>query len=136
MSREVWVMERDGRPWTAGTQRSHCEQVKLLAGREGDVVVRYVPESELTELRAQLQEALRRQWSIRVLDAWEDNAPTIRTCQIARRVAGGFTATLHDDFNEGRRFWCVARDGARLAAAIAVFADLPAEVRTELGERP
>ena len=89
----------------------------------------------------QLQDLLRRDWAVRVLDAWA-------------KLNSGFafrTDTDPSDHDLDEPWICgvahsrphrkLARrgetpDAARLAAAEAVWPELPESVRAELGERP
>ena len=84
-------------------------------------------------------------WAVRVLDAWAERKPALAfTTEFFGCAATGVPS--EDDHSED---WaCVARnssalrylgstpDAARLAAADAVFPELPSDVRAKLGERP
>lgn len=82
-----------------------------------------------------LREALRRDWAVRVLDAYADKRG-VQTPALpihpSRGVAGWFECRVgKDKYHAGP-----SRDAARHAAALAVFQQLPAEVRAQLGECP
>ncbi len=96
----------------------------------------------LDELRA----LLRRDWAVRVLDAW---AASGRTVQIDHEQAPAAAGLSGVGSVIGWKLWLIATtgkvldtfrvntpDAARLAAALAVFLTLPADVRAKLGECP
>lgn len=78
----------------------------------------------------------RRDWAVRVLDAWEFKGQWRRICQ----ERGGKIILSDDALESDQRYRPFARrtdpDAARLAAAEAVWAELPESVRFELGEKP
>lgn len=71
-------------------------------------------------------------WSVRVLDAWADVTETAYVCEVTdgacevSSMAGKFSA-----LGSGP-----TPDVARLAAATAIWSELPEAVRREIGERP
>ena len=80
---------------------------------------------------AKVEADARALWAVRVLDAWywrvegwEGPTPAPEHC------ASGWFVYLHESH------WGSDPDAARLAAAEAVFPELPADVRAKLGERP
>lgn len=84
--------------------------------------------------RAWLWEAARRDWAVRVLDAWADSQGGTATPSPRHEVFG----KGNQQFSLHIRKWhyAASRDAARLAAAEAVWAELPESVRAEIGERP
>lgn len=70
---------------------------------------------------------LRRDWAVRVLDAWRDwSAGTVLQRDSAEVELFFFGSSVQ----------CDAKYADRLAAAEAVWPELPESVRAELGERP
>lgn len=85
------------------------------------------------ELASALVAILRRDWAVRVLDAWVARE-TVRPDQIFSLftgVRGGWVCGLQGDLFNGP-----TPDAARHAAALAVFPTLSAEKQAELGECP
>lgn len=80
-----------------------------------------------------VREALRALWAVRVLDAW-------RKVDRCRSVREFLDQSEHVHLFEGTAYvrgsYGPAPDAARLAAAEAVFPELPADVRAKLGDRP
>lgn len=79
----------------------------------------------------------RRDWAVRVLDAWalytgRTAFRTFPTYDDAERE--GWECFSHNCVHP--RHFAPTPDAARLAAAEAVWPELPESVRTELGERP
>ena len=84
-------------------------------------------------LTEELLGILRRDWAVRVLDAWAgamgwNDSP--RPC----RLPDGSWCVPYLRPIAGKSF--SSRNAARLAAAEAVWPELPESVRAELGERP
>ncbi len=83
-------------------------------------------------------ELLRRDWSVRVLDAWADarEAEEVRDWSCADDDCG----TWYCDLSGSLDTRCILKgptpDAARHAAALAVFPTLSAAKRAELGECP
>lgn len=84
----------------------------------------------------QYRALLRRDWAMRVLDAWR-SLDSRNTWWMTESVASREPRVMraHDGM------WLAQSDAttphaARLAAAKAVYPELPADVRTELGEHP
>lgn len=76
-------------------------------------------------------------WSVRVLDAWAD----AKSCDPFKtaRLGGEWHCTSAygpKTLGIGQRFIGSTPDAARLAAALAVYPTLPADVRAKLGVRP
>lgn len=82
--------------------------------------------------REQAQADDRALWAVRVLDAWI-KAHSTKTAPVAvpNPADGGWAV-----FVMGREFQGDDAYGARLAAADAVWPELPADVRARIGERP
>lgn len=79
---------------------------------------------------------LRRDWAVRVLDAWcEDSLNTWRIWQGSAGVSGKWCCALNGG-QDGGNHWGDTPDAARIAAAEAVYPELPESVRAEIGERP
>lgn len=111
--------------------------VKLRAGDDDAAVT--------TKLLAGAEVMARRDWAVRVLDAWRRLRPKRRSWRMHGLVVVGVgpagcwveeadpepgvesSATNHGGNTE---------DAARLAAAEAVYPELPESVRAELGARP
>lgn len=90
-----------------------------------------------------IREALRRDWSARVLDAWLATYP--KEYDYGWEVSRGGATAYYVEFCDGSRSaidgpWDgtagTTPDDARLAAARAVFPSFSAKVRAELGECP
>ena len=86
-----------------------------------------------------LTEALRALWAVRVLDAWTDH--TGLRAPSPERVSQAGPNAWHVATQPGkgltrRHYHGATPDAARLAAAEAVFPDLPEGVRAKLGEQP
>lgn len=82
---------------------------------------------------------LRRDWAVRVLDAWAQQqligSPVgHHTTDVAKADDGSVGCALHTASCVGGTHY--APDAARLAAAEAVFDELPESVRAELGSKP
>jgi hypothetical protein len=86
------------------------------------------------EAWSQLRELERRDWAVRVLDAWVAVSPIYAKppCAIPNPADGGWSVFVHS-YSECQGD---TPDAARLAAAEAVFPTLAADVRATLGERP
>lgn len=88
---------------------------------------------------AHLEAMARRDWAVRVLDAWaranRERAPSpyqpLDTESLWR-----VTVALSYERHRGRHFDGSTPDAAREAAALAVWPELPESVRAEIGERP
>ncbi len=79
-------------------------------------------------------------WAVRVLDAYAD-AYSIPSLGEHRNppapVAQGYAPACYFSIRpKGKALIAPTRDAARLAAALAVYPELPADVRAELGECP
>lgn len=83
---------------------------------------------------------LRRDWAVRVLDAWAAAEGVRKRVEYPIDNEGDAFIFLKDETADGRlssRHWQgPLPDAARLAAAEAVWPELPESVRAELGERP
>jgi hypothetical protein len=98
-----------------------------------DVVALYCPAD--SQALAQLRADARALWAVRVLDAWAARNPSKlapATAPIAKRenVLGWTTFVLGIEYDGA------SPDAARLAAAEAVFPELPESVRADLGAKP
>jgi hypothetical protein len=89
----------------------------------------------------QLEADARALWAVRVLDAWADQPSArwqMKHYYDSRLRTGVFylchRSRAEDQFEAEHRG--ESADAARLAAAEAVFPELPADVRAKLGERP
>jgi hypothetical protein len=101
-------------------------------------------------MRAKYEAMARRDWAVRVLDAWaavrtytlttatgERDYDDPRTWQCFRATDGvDDGCCLQTSTSEWRVFNGPTPDAAREAAALAVWPELPADVRQALGERP
>lgn len=101
---------------------------------EGDGVRlrRYVPGEQVE----QALPVARRDWAVRVLDAWQrlnPDAHAFATCYLPDLPIPAWkcVSSSHPGV-----FFGPDPDAARLAAAEAVLPELPESVRAELGERP
>lgn len=107
-----------------------------MTPREVEFAVRYWNTDAGRAAGDKLAALLRRDWSVRVLDAWRDirrQTREMRAVDMKRH-----TVALHF---EGRAdsieyYTGVTEGAARNAAALAVFPTLPADVRAKLGECP
>jgi hypothetical protein len=107
----------------------NAHQIQLLSDH-----VYATPGSEPIEpvepLLKAVREMARRDWAVRVLDAWgelhDERAPAPQ-----RQAPESYTLSVY-----GRVCWGPTPDAGRLAAAEAVFAELPEDVRRELGAQP
>ncbi|HKY40713.1 MAG TPA: hypothetical protein VJN18_32485 [Polyangiaceae bacterium] len=82
-----------------------------------------------------VREMARRDWAVRVLDAWAvDGERAVPQIQYDRRR--GVRSIFIWVGDERKEVNATTIDAARLAAAEAVWAELPESVRAELGERP
>lgn len=79
-----------------------------------------------------VEQMARRDWAVRVLDAWAHPA-----LELGWSCRGSVCELLSgDDVIEDEHLGAGNPDAARLAAAEAVWPELPESVRAELGERP
>ncbi|HKY41345.1 MAG TPA: hypothetical protein VJN18_35675 [Polyangiaceae bacterium] len=85
------------------------------------------------KLIAQVRDMARRDWAVRVLDAWA--RAHFRSDWLTLDMAAHWTCSLRTG-QSAKHFDGTTPDAARLAAAAAVFPELPESVRAELGERP
>lgn len=91
---------------------------------------------------AQVRALLSRDWAVRVLDAWHDKfgmripAPEVWDKSKPGQEFSIVAAFPLDGLKRGTRFYGATPDTARLAAAEAVWPELPESVRAEIGERP
>jgi len=83
---------------------------------------------------AKLEADARALWAVRVLDAWAQETHGVwRLVNDTGPWGVQWVVSLTDAMTKG----CAETpDAARLAAAEAVFPELPADVRAKLGERP
>lgn len=100
--------------------------------------IRHEDRPNLSEAVARLEADARALWAVRVLDAWSEKNPDDT---LAPRYRGEpFTAPEIQweayIVTSGEWELFPSPDAARLAAAEAVFPELPADVRAKLGERP
>lgn len=84
---------------------------------------------------SRLLELERRDWAVRVLDFHRFLRELTQTPAPLWQPSGryGVYVLMRQG---GRHVWGMSPDAARLAAAEAVFSELPADVRAALGERP
>jgi hypothetical protein len=85
-----------------------------------------------------LRAMARRDWAVRVLDAWAERDP-FRRWTYRRGTTAPALVQLFDFVDERQhveQFFKADSDAAREAAALAVFAELSADVRATIGERP
>lgn len=92
----------------------------------------------------ELRELERRDWAVRVLDA-HGRSIEASPSQVHPKTISGAELDFHicvpmrvskGTLFEWSIFYGANEDAARLAAALAVFPTLPADVRAELGEEP
>lgn len=97
-------------------------------------LVRYAGNDETI---GQLTALIRRDWAVRVLDAWHRTQPLERVVSLAD-FQGIFLLDGNADkeYLRNLRFTGETIDAARLAAAQAIFPTLPEAARSELGECP
>jgi hypothetical protein len=97
---------------------------------------------QMPETAGALRSVARALWAVRVLDAWAQAGPGMREvrtfCSVNQRAAThlyeyGAKSAYHYSPLPGTAY---DHDAARLAAAEAVFPELPEAVRAQLGERP
>jgi hypothetical protein len=95
------------------------------------------------DVREAFTALLRRDWSVRVLDAWQKahvmHAEPFRCYapfDLETDAPLNWLCTANADDGESRRFLAATPDAARHAAALAVYPTLPADVRAKLGECP
>jgi hypothetical protein len=85
---------------------------------------------EATEVIVPIADA-RARWAVRVLDAWAPEGYAVE-----RKLAANYGELFRVTGAPDSCGWERTRDAARLAAAEAIWGDLPADVRAQLGERP
>lgn len=99
--------------------------------------------AELDETVQLLRALLRRDWAVRVLDAWQQ-ANVLRAepfrCyapfDLEVDAPLNWLCMANADDGVSRRFLATTPDAARHAAALSVFQSLPEATRKELGESP
>lgn len=114
------------------------ESICYLAGTErdsGNLLLSKRDCVELVELVKKLRADARALWAVRVLDAHQAHITIqLRTCLVP-----GYGWTIRDGLDRPLNhvdYRSPNPDAARLAAALAVFPELTADVRAELGECP
>lgn len=75
---------------------------------------------------------IRRDWAVRVLDAWAAE----NSCDPFKTSPHNGASEWHCTSAYENRHYARSPEGARHAAALAVFPTLPADVRAQLGECP
>jgi hypothetical protein len=89
------------------------------------------------EAVAKLEADARAIWAVRVLDAWKRASRVTNVVKEFEASNGTVYCVVYGLAETARCFEGLSDfDAARLAAAEAVFAGLPADVRAKLGERP
>lgn len=84
----------------------------------------------------QVRELLRRDWSVRVLDAWAARYRLPTPSPFPGHPEDEWRAWVVVTVTEEGSFAGPTPDAARLAAAESIWPELPESVRAELGERP
>ncbi len=75
-------------------------------------------------------------WAVRVLDAWADAGEALDGHSTYYSAQGSYRCIMSGRNVSVRAFEGVTREAARLAAAEAVFPELPESERARLGARP
>jgi hypothetical protein len=90
------------------------------------------------DVREAFTALLRRDWSVRVLDAWAKGPKALEWCitDCTEQVCCSLETTVNGGDVLTTDYYGPTPDAARHAAALAVFATLPADVRAKLGECP
>lgn len=90
--------------------------------------------------RQQFEALIRRDWAVRVLDCWAMSTQYARAYELVMHVMGSDALVIRVTGIGSRKKSFTHRgstpDAARLAAAEAVWPELPESVRAEIGERP
>lgn len=99
--------------------------------------MRSVGNGEALEASAVLLDLVRRDWAVRVLDAWAQPKPPKRSwCGEWFKSGYMVTTSARWGTEEHVSYEAPDPDTARLAAAEAVLNELPESVRQELGPKP
>ncbi len=90
-----------------------------------------IAEDEAVSVLEALGELRRRDWAVRVLDAWRKGSSVHRQVTLCDADFGGATVQLRHG-NRVAPYAGANEDAARHAAALAVLPSLPADVRAKL----
>lgn len=95
--------------------------------------------AEISASMAKWRADARALWAVRVLDAWADQVPGMREVRCSKTLTEGSRASVCQLFEHARGskyHYGHDRDAARLAAADAIFGELPEAERLRLGGKP
>lgn len=119
----------------------HREHLKLIQEALRHDLPTILSGEEIRRLCSALEADARALWAVRVLDAWAEQAPDypFMTTRGEPDEAERWCCWRESADCEGEvqcYFYAPTPDAARIAAATALYPDLPESVRRELGECP